>query len=379
MNILHLSQTDIRCDSRILKEMHAVAGFSSSIQLYGIGINLGEQPSKMNGQNSFYIKTISLRSKKIAFVPKIIIHIFSVLEIMLKMFFEAKKLKPHIIHCHDTPVLPVGVLLKIISGVKVIYDAHELESNRNGISELSGKMTLLAEKLMWCKVDALIVVSRSIEKWYHKNIGEKYSAVILNSPIIENNSEYDSHYFRNKFHIPINTKIFLYIGILGPGRGIDLMINAFVKSDVNSHLVFLGFGKMQDELRELTKRCLNIHVHDAVPHDKVVSVAKSADVGMCLIQNVSLSDYYCLPNKLFEYCFAGIRVLASDFPEISRTVEKFNLGQCCQLDSESIYGAIKKIESSEERPMIDVGSLYDLSWDAQIEKLSNLYSELMVA
>ena len=46
---------------------------------------------------------------------------------------------------------------------------------------------------------------------------------------------------------------------------------------------------------------------------------------MCLIQNVSLSDYYCLPNKLFEYCFAEIPVLASNFPDISQTVEKYDL------------------------------------------------------
>ena len=37
---------------------------------------------------------------------------------------------------------------------------------------------------------------------------------------------------------------------------------------------------------------------------KLTNLIKEADVGLCLVENVSLSDYYCLPNKLFEYAFA---------------------------------------------------------------------------
>ena len=40
--------------------------------------------------------------------------------------------------------------------------------------------------------------------------------------------------------------------------------------------------------------------------------------------NVSLSGYYCLPNKLFEYCFCV--PIASDFPDIVDVVSKFKLG-----------------------------------------------------
>ena len=58
-----------------------------------------------------------------------------VLEITVKMFRRAKKLNPQIIHCHDTPVLPLGLALKFATGAKIIYDAHELESERNGLSK----------------------------------------------------------------------------------------------------------------------------------------------------------------------------------------------------------------------------------------------------
>jgi glycosyltransferase involved in cell wall biosynthesis len=118
-------------------------------------------------------------------------------------------------------------------------------------------------------------------------------------------------------------------------------------------------------------------VHDAVPHEKVVSIAKSADIGLCLIQNVCLSYYYCLPNKLFEYCFAEIPILASDFPDISQTVNKYNLGICTNLDVNEIYEAIKNLENKKELPKINADELYELSWDAQEEKLIKLYDGLI--
>jgi len=378
MNILHLSQTDIKSDSRILKEMHTISHSFPQYQLHGIGVNLNEKTQQTDNSTNLHIKAITLNSKKLTFVPKILIHVFSVLEIMFKMFFQAKKLKPQIIHCHDTPVLPVGVLLKLFTSAEIIYDAHELESDRNGISKLAGKLTLFTEKLLWRWVDALIVVSPSIEKWYLDKIGDKFSKVILNSPILEkNDSTYDSAYLRKKFNIPTSSKIFLYIGILGKGRGIDLMADVFKKNDINSHLVFLGYGEMSDELRKLSKKYSNIHLHDAVAHEKVVSVAKSADVGMCLIQNVSLSDYYCLPNKMFEYCFSGVPILASNFPDISQAVDKYQLGKYCNLNIESVFIAVKEIENKNDLSKIDTNQLYDLSWKAQEEKLILLYRYLI--
>ena len=102
---------------------------------------------------------------------------------------------------------------------------------------------------------------------------------------------------------------------------------------------------------------------------------KAADIGLCLVQNVSLSDYYCLPNKLFEYCFAGIPVLASDFPDISSLISEYNLGMCCSLDFDSIKQAVLDIE----RHGVDFNfhDLSPLAWQAQSEKLNNFYRQVL--
>jgi len=378
MNILHLTHTDINSDSRILKEMNCIAKYNHNYKVSGIGVSLDEEEHKINHQKLLNIYAINLKTRYWRKLPTIIRHSLSLIELTTKMVSKALRLKPDVIHCNDTLVLPLGIIVKLFTGAKLIYDAHELESNRNGLTKTLGKMTLFIEKLLWRFVDALIVVSPSIDKWYQDNVGYKYSEVILNAPVLEMDiAKSDQSYLRNYLHIPNESKIFLYIGILGKGRGIDLIVESFKNSDLKSSLVFLGYGELSDELKKLSKEYPNIYVHDAVPHDKVVGVAQSADVGLCLIQNVSLSDYYCLPNKLFEYTFAGIPILASNFPDISQVVDKYRLGKVTALDTKSVSKVIKEFEDMEELPKIDKDTLYELSWKAQEEKLIKLYEKLI--
>ena len=378
MNILHLTHTDINSDSRILKEMRSVSK-DNSYKLFGIGVIMNEGAiDSTTGSEKLNIRSIILQSRKLTLLPAVLMHSFSVIELTIKMVFKAINLKPKVVHCHDTLVLPLGVIVKLFTGAKLIYDAHELESDRNGLSKTLGRITLFVEKLLWRSLDALIVVSPSIERWYKDNIGKKYSKIILNAPIVsESDFNYDKSYLREKFSIHPDSKIFIYIGLLGKGRGIELIVEAFKNNDINSSLVFLGYGELADELRGLASRYSNIYLHDAVPHAQVTAIAKSANVGLCLIQNVSLSDYYCLPNKLFEYTFSEISVLASNFPDISQLVQKYNLGKCTELSSESIYRAIKEFESLKLLPKIDLENLYDLTWEAQEEKILKLYEEIL--
>jgi len=373
--ILHLTHTDITSDSRILKEMSVMNDVGNNVN--GIGI-YKENSRVSNLSKNLNLYSIVLKSKKLPFLPLFIRHVFSFLELLVKMVNRAIKINPKIIHCNDILVLPIGVIIKLITGSKLIYDAHELESNRNGLTRIEARLTLFFEKLLWRSIDALIVVSPSIDSWYAQNIGKKYSQVILNSPLLESGNITDNKsYLRDYFSISERSKIFLYIGILSYGRGIDLILDAFKDSDCASSVVFLGYGELSNNIKEISKKHPNIYFHDAVPHEEVVPIARSADVGLCLIQNVSLSDYYCLPNKLFEYCFSGIPVLASNFPDISNTVNSYKLGECCDLDLTSIKQSIHKFEKGEVDTDFNVSDLIELSWQTQGEKLIKLYDYVL--
>lgn len=377
MKLLHITDSDILVDSRILKEIDAAK--RSGFDVYGIGVKRFED-NKVN-QNSGLI-SISLECHKLKkiFVFRYIRYFFTLLEIFVRFTIFGLKVKPKIIHCNDVFVLPVGALLSFLCGSKLIYDAHELESDKNGIPKVVGKLILLVEKLLWSSVDGLVVVSPSIDNWYLKNIGFKESVVVLNSPIINQHSKEtagDAEYLRRKYRIPCDALIFVYIGMLVNGRGVEVITQAFNKSNASSYLVFLGAGNLEGYIKDQVNYNKNIFIHEVVLHNEVVSIAKSADVGLCLIENVSLSDYYCLPNKLFEYLFAGLPVISSKLPDVQALLEENKCGVVTENDPESLNSIIKRFEEGAIRIEFSIDSLEKYTWSVQAEKLIGLYKSVM--
>lgn len=379
LNVLHLSHTDLKTDSRILKEMTVLAEMAQRYKVVGIGIGAKEGSNTPTRSTPLEIYSINLHSRHLKFLPKPIRHTLSLIELAFKMCICGMKVKPEIVHCHDTVVLPLGVIIKLLTKSKLIYDAHELESNKNGQSRVLSKLTLGVENALWRFVDFFITVSPSIEKWYQENLGHKRSSVILNSPVfVEANKNIhrgEQNYFRDKFDIPKKNKIFIYVGLLTRGRGLENIVEVFSGTPY-AHVVFLGYGELSGWIKDMAGVHPNMHYHHAVSHEDLVGVIQSADVGICLIENVSLSDYYCLPNKLFEYTFAGIPIIASDFPDISTIVQRYNLGVCCGADKQGLKEAVEHFCSNLVTRNVDVTAVTELGWDFQANKLIKLYASL---
>ncbi len=376
---LHISHTDIRSDSRILKEMAAIATMANT-EVIGIGVEDREGAPLAGQRHAFEVRSIRPFFRRLKTLPRLVYLGLSFIELTVRLLLQGARLKPQVVHCHDTLVLPAGVLIKLLSGARLIYDAHELESDKNGQTPMLSRATLWMEKACWRWIDGFISVSDSIVEWYLQRFPRKPSAVVLNSPVFtprqDRGTAQNSSHFRQTFGIAPESLIFLYVGILARGRGIETMLDVFSDPSVPAHLVFMGYGDLDASISAAAGQHANIHLHAPVPHQLVVEYASGADVGLCFVENVSLSDYYCLPNKLFEYSFAGIPVLASDFPEIKRVVEQFSLGKVCRPDREAVRAAVLSfIDSPPVRGATP--DLSPLSWDQQAHSLISLYQRLL--
>ena len=79
-NILHLSHTDIRVDSRILKQLKVLAALNKKI--IGIGVNSSEMDEKVYSNEQLDIITLELLTKKINILPRFLRHVLNFFELI---------------------------------------------------------------------------------------------------------------------------------------------------------------------------------------------------------------------------------------------------------------------------------------------------------
>lgn len=377
--VLHLSHTDIASDSRIIKSLQAAKDSGYLVQ--GIGMRTNDVGKDVDEeiQNKLGIISLNIFWRKFRGLPSFIRHPLVLIEFYLKIFFLTIKNKPDLIHCNDTLPLPIAVFASIFIKTKIIYDAHELESEKNGLSNLMKKVIFRIEKLSWNRVAGLIVVSPSIKSWYEDKFKAIPTEIVMNAPELSQfKREKNLKYFHEKYDIESESLVFLYIGGFMPGRGLDLVAK-IIGEKQGCHIVYMGYGSEKEKLIDLSKKHKNIHVHEPVEHHKVVSLAQSADIGLCLIEKISLSDYYCLPNKLFEYAFSSLPVLATNFPDIRTVVDEYNLGVCVDLNTESIEKGIDNLLSNYDsfKGGYETVNLEKLSWEYQAKNIVSLYSSVL--
>ena len=124
-------------------------------------------------------------------------------------------------------------------------------------------------------------------------------------------------------------KLLLYQGAINMGRGVDWLINAMPYLD-NCILCICGDGDLLQEMKTLNKKKQleeRVIFTGRLPFEELNQYTEIADLGFVLLENMGLSYYYSLPNRIFDYMKYGVPVLASNFPEIARIVETHQTGR----------------------------------------------------
>lgn len=229
-------------------------------------------------------------------------------------------------NCHSLPVLPLSVLVKVWKRCVLVYDPHELETETASLRGWRRWLARRVERWLIRFADAVGVVNHSIADWYAARYQLPQVWVVRNVPYRGASAPMRTGLLRSAVGIPSGAMLYLYQGLLAPGRGIGLLIDAFSRLPTDRHLVFMGYGELAARIQEAAGRYPNIHFLPAVPPERVQEYTVDADVGISLIENVSLSYYLCLPNKLFEYAACGVPAVVSAFPEMGRFVDEYDCG-----------------------------------------------------
>jgi len=373
---LHIVRNSVTIDGRVLRETKSLSdsGFFKRVEICGLA-----QPSDLYEEvlDERYVWRVALRTRKL---PKdLLSQSVKYLEWYCRII-KAYRDKPiMVIHCHDLEPLPIAVRLKKLVGAKIVYDAHELETERNGVHGLRKSLAKWAERSLLRFVDTMITVSPSIRSWYAARFPHIPISLVRNIPPLIESPETPQK-LKERLNIPDKTLLFLYLGGLTSGRGIEITLNAFQNPQVLHHIAFMGSGPLSKQIADAQKNCNRIHLLEPVLRGKIIDCSRGADVGICLYEDTCLNHRYCLPNKLFEFLLAGIPVLASDLPDQAELVRSYDAGWVIQNDVEKIVHFLSEL-SSDEAQRVRNGlneRVKSLRWENEATVLINMYNGLLM-
>ncbi len=289
--------------------------------------------------------------------------------------------KPAAIHAHDVNVLPTAWLAAKLARVPLVYDAHEISTDREGYKAFRGLVGWLEKKLM-PKAAGTITTTEARAKFFARAYGIPRPLVLQNRPRLVKVE--GSQRIREQLGLSEPWPIVLYQGGLQPGRGLPRLVEA-AASVPNAYFVFIGGGRQEKELHDLAERldvADRVRFIPTVALDELPAYTASADIGVQPIENTCLNHFTTDSNKLFEYVIAGLPVVASQLPEIGKVVREHDLGLLVpESDTQALACAIRQlVEAPELRQRYRANALKaaeTLNWEAQERELVALYARVL--
>lgn len=310
-----------------------------------------------------------------------VLRVFRTLPSQCRFMLALFRSRADIFHAHDLQALPWVWIVARLRRRPVIYDAHEISTDRTSLKRLA-RMISVVEGFLARRSSAMITTTDMRADYFVEQYGVSRPLVLQNRPHFR--AVQRSNRLREKLGIKDKLPLVLYQGGLQPGRGLERLVE-LIPEVVDARFVFLGGGVLRKKLEaraaELGEEW-RTHFLPAVPWEELAEWTASADIGVQLLENTCLNHYTTDSNKIFEYAMAGLPVLASDFPEIRRIVLDNGFGFVVDPgDSTAIRSSLRSlVTDSNTREILAEAAVRrsgSLSWETQEPELMNLYRHVL--
>jgi glycosyltransferase involved in cell wall biosynthesis len=288
--------------------------------------------------------------------------------------------KIDVIHCHDLDTLPIGIRLKKLRKIPLIYDAHEIWGYMVSFDIPWWKRYINLEKRLVKEADIMITVDEPLQEYFAEFFGRADEDAKLSSKpiyIIKNCKEFNEVAYQ-----PPTEKIFtmVYAGTLGASREILELMDAVRETD-NIKFIIAGSGNKK-YVRKVKKHCSqnnNVKYLGRISQEEVIALTKRCHVGVCLLGKGTLSNKMALPNKVFEAMVSGRPLITtkglyySDFAhEKGFGIPVGSVDECI----EAIKILMADPKKYEQYGVKALEAALEYNWANEKEKLVEIYRSL---
>lgn len=383
MRVCMVTLTDACDDLRIRKEAESATKRHSVFAVCPATAN-SVTPFPCHG---FEVHPVRIRSRRLPKSP--IFWAIKYAEFLVRATWTAVRRRAVIYHGHDITGAFPAYLAARLTRAKFVYDAHELEADRAGP----------LEKSRWLRSLQLFFLRRLLRRADHVICASESRADIMlaeygvrerPTPILNVTPRAGMPELSGEIRLPNGVglngkKVVLYQGTLAPGRGLDRVVAALARLDESIVLMILGDGgTFHDLIRQSDREGTRgrLIMVGRVPADSLVAYMRLAHVGLAIYRNVCRNNYYCAPNKVFEYASVGLPVVGPNFPDVEKLLRESGIGRTFDPeDSTSIADAIRDVLSSPQRYQSMRAAALALketvNWEREEEKLLSIYARLV--
>lgn len=377
IDCLHIVLNSVTHDSRVLKTTCSLVSMEmvKNVEIAGLLSDDDEQTSLLSQYRA--IRRFDLLTR--SWPKNLLVQFIKYAEFYFRMVIRYRREPLSVVHAHDLSALPMGVRLAKATGARLIYDSHELQSETKHAGGVRKVLSRWLESLLIRRVDVMITVSPSILDWYHRRYPSVPIHMVRNVPEKPCVDGLKPVPLRDQFSVPDDALLFIYLGGISSGRGIHNALNAFLDGEVRHHILFMGSGPLELDVKAAAESCPRVHYLPPVLPSEVLRNAAGADVGVSLIEDSCLNYRYCLPNKLFESLLAGLPVLASNLPDQAAIVERYQAGWVIENTAEAIAHRLRTLSVEEAHTLRrDLPNrVADLSWENETRELGLIYDRLV--
>lgn len=170
----------------------------------------------------------------------------------------------------------------------------------------------------------------------------------------------------------------LYVGMLGADRFTLDLIDIFenLGSGFSLDLVGPASPEFNEELQRRLggDRKSNVRVLPSIPYSEMGDLIRKYHIGIALYKNNSLNNYYCAPNKVYDYLMNGVPVVANNYPGLERVIEGGKVGACIdEVTLESFRSALSRIMEERKWENITEDMRKRHSWEGQSTAFLSLF------
>lgn len=250
--------------------------------------------------------------------------------------------------------------------IPVVFECHQLTNLR---------ILLMKKSIKYPKSKIIFL---------NNNLAKDSNLDLVNNPqkitVMHNGVDHD--YFKTPLKELSQKNKMVFVGNLlrfNKSRGIEFVIQSMAKNNFPNDILFKIIGGPEDEVDRLKELVTKLQLKDRVEifgrmsRKETIKQLRNSEFGLLLNSNDDIhSTDHTSPLKYFEYLYAGLKIIAIDFPSHRALPFSTNICFFTKKDSNSF---IKALNDASSKSILNKVDLESITLEKRSKKILSFLSE----